>query len=346
MRILQAIAGRPQGGAENFFIRLAVALNQTGVHQKILIRHHQDRAAQLRHAGLAPLELRFGGIFDFASRHHFRKAIQEYRPSIVCTWMSRATALCPPGSPGQPFIHVGRLGGYYNLKYYRHCDHLVGNTQDIVDYILSEGWPRDRVHYLPNFVDATPGQEIPRSEFGIAPETTILLALGRLHENKAMDIAISALPALPDCHLLIAGEGPLREALVRQVQDLGIENRVSFLGWRDDTADLLATCDIFLCPSRHEPLGNVILEAFAQSKPVIAAASTGPSSLINHGENGLLFSIDDKDALTQAINRMRQEPDFKRTFGSAGHASYRAQFTQKVVLRQWLEFFSSITVKG
>ena len=116
MRILQAIAGRPQGGAENFFIRLAVALNQTGVHQKILIRHHQDRAAQLRHAGLAPLELRFGGVFDLHSRHHFRRVIREYRPSIVCTWMSRATALCPPGSSGHPFIHVGRLGGYYNLS--------------------------------------------------------------------------------------------------------------------------------------------------------------------------------------------------------------------------------------
>lgn len=345
MRILQAIAGRPQGGAENFFIRLAIALNQTGVHQKILIRHHQDRASQLRHAGLSPLELRFGGILDFASRHHFRKAVREYRPSIVCTWMSRATAVCPTKSPDHPFIHVGRLGGYYNLKYYRHCDHLVGNTQDIVDYILSEGWPRERVHYLPNFVGAAPGKSLPRSQFGIPPDKTLLLALGRLHENKAMDIPIAALPALPDCHLIIAGEGSLREALTRQARELGVQDRITFLGWRDDTADLLATCDIFICPSRHEPLGNVVLEAFAQSKPVIAAASSGPAFLINHGESGLLFTIDDKDALTQCVKRVGQDQDFGRSLAEAGHASYRAQFTQKVVLRQWLEFFSSITVK-
>ena len=68
--------------------------------------------------------------------------------------------------------------------------------------------------------------------------------------------------------------------------NLKVSDRVRFLGWRLDTPNLLATADALICPSRHEPLGNVILEAWAQERPVIAAASDGPKELIQNGKNG------------------------------------------------------------
>ena len=82
------------------------------------------------------------------TRRAFAHEIAAWRPDIVLTWMSRATRLCPRGD----FVHVARLGGYYDLKYYRRCDHLIGNTRAIVDYAIAEGWPRERISYLPNFV--------------------------------------------------------------------------------------------------------------------------------------------------------------------------------------------------
>ena len=63
--------------------------------------------------------------------------------------MSRATAKCPRG----PFVHVARLGGYYDLKYYRACDHLIANTRGIADYLIAAGRPADRVSVIGNFVD-------------------------------------------------------------------------------------------------------------------------------------------------------------------------------------------------
>jgi hypothetical protein len=96
----------------------------------VLIRRDPCRTRRLREAGVAVAELGFGGVFDLASRLAFRREIARWRPTIVLSWMNGATQLCPPGD----FIHVDRLGGYYDLKYYRRCDHLIANTRALVDY--------------------------------------------------------------------------------------------------------------------------------------------------------------------------------------------------------------------
>ncbi|MGH7062272.1 MAG: glycosyltransferase, partial [Stellaceae bacterium] len=150
-RLLQAIAGARHGGAETFFVRLAAALQRAGETQRVLIRRDTARVQSLRAAGVAVAEHRFGGPLDLASRLAFRREIARWRPDIVLTWMSRATRLCPRGD----FMHVARLGGYYDLKFYRRCDRLIGNTSAIVDYAVAAGWPRDRIEHLPNFVPDT-----------------------------------------------------------------------------------------------------------------------------------------------------------------------------------------------
>src|SRR3546814_11074829 len=96
--------------------------------------------------------------------------------------------------------------------------------------------------------------------------------------------------------LWLAGEGPRRRALMQQAARLGLGDRVRFLGWRDDVAALLRAADVFLCPSRHEPPGNVVIEAWAHGTPVVAAASQGPRPLIEDGTTGLLVALDDADA--------------------------------------------------
>src|SRR5439155_614551 len=142
-RLLQAMAGARHGGAEIFFVRLADALQRAGETQRVLVRPDPDRSRTLQEAGVPLAELRFGSLFDIATRTAFRREIAAWRPDIVLTWMSRATAMCPAGD----FVHVGRLGGYYDLQYYRRCQHLIGNTRAIVDYAVSQGWPRERAHY-------------------------------------------------------------------------------------------------------------------------------------------------------------------------------------------------------
>lgn len=340
IRLAQAMAGAEHGGAEAFFERLAIALQRSGeVDQRVLIRTNPRRAALLAQGNVATTQLPFGGMFDLRTKWAFKRAIKAHRPQVVLTWMNRATRFCPRGD----FVHVARLGGYYDLKYYRACDHLIGNTPDIRDWIINQGWPAERAHYVPNFVADTKAEPVARATFSTPPDAKLVVALGRLHENKAFDVLIDALAALPDTYLWIAGEGPRRAELEEQASKLGVKPRIRFLGWRDDVTKLLATADLFVCPSRHEPLGNVVLEAWAQGVPVVAAAAQGPRQLIANGETGLLVPIDDAPSLAASMRRMLSDRDAARAMGAAGRRAFEAEFTEASVVRAYLDFFAKVT---
>ncbi len=340
MRVLQAMAGAPHGGAEAFFTRLVAALQRAGVEQRAVIRRHDGRAAALRDAGVEVVELGFGGALDLVTTPRLRREIERFRPDVALTWMNRATRACPRGG----FVHVGRLGGYYDLKYYRRCDHLVANTRDIRRYLVDAGWPAARVHYLPNFVAGERAPASARAALETPDDAPLVFALGRLHRNKAFDVLIEALAALPGIWLWLAGAGPLEGELRVLAERRGVAERTRFLGWRDDVAALFAAADVFVCPSRHEPLGNVVIEAWAQETAVVAAASAGPADLIDDGETGLLVALDDANALAAALDRVLGDGALAARLAAAGRAVYEARYTEAVGVRQNLDFLERVAV--
>jgi glycosyltransferase involved in cell wall biosynthesis len=337
-RLLQAMAGARHGGAEAFFERLATALHRAGEDEAIIIRRDPERAARLRQGGLAPIELAFGGAFDLWTKPRLKQIIAQFRPRVVLTWMTRATKLCPRGD----FVHVARLGGYYDLRHYRDCDHLIGNTKALAAWMVAQGWPEARVHYLPNFAAGATMPPVARASLETPEGAPLALALGRLHPNKAFDVLLEAVAKVKDLYLWLAGEGPLEEALKRQAGALGIAGRVRFLGWRGDVPALLAACDMLVCSSRIEPLGNTILEAWAARKPVAAAASSGPAELIADGENGLLVPLDNATALAAALSRLSADKRLAETLAAAGHAVFAAQFAEPRVVAAYRDFFAKV----
>jgi len=338
MRVLQAMAGSEFGGAEAFFTRLVIALHRAGLNQRVLIRKNSTRAEALRNGGVEPVELAFGGRMDWRTRRAFKREVQAFKPDVVLTWMNRASAMCWKGD----FIHVARLGGYYDLKYYRNCDHLVANTEDIVEHLISQSWPGEKVHYLPNFVSGDAVEPIARKQFFTPSNAPLVLGLGRLHKNKAFDVLLEAVARVPDVYLWIGGEGPLRNDLEALAEKLAVKPRVRFLGWREDVEALLGACDLFVCPSRHEPLGNVIIEAWAQGLPVVAADSYGPGTLIDHLESGVLVPVDDPTTLARAMRNVLEDENLRQRIARQGHETYLAHFTEQSVVERYMEFFQRI----
>jgi glycosyltransferase involved in cell wall biosynthesis len=343
-RLLQAIAGARHGGAETFFLRLAAALQRAGEAQRVLIRRYPARAHILRSAGVTVAELAFGGALDLATRRAFRHEISAWRPHVVLTWMSRATRFCPRGD----FVHAARLGGYYDLKYYRRCDYLICNTRSIKKYAIAEGWPCGRVEYLPNFVPDI-SQVVEASTIAAAPRTgpPLAVTLGRLHPNKGFDLLLDALALTREVQLWIAGDGPMRHGLERQVARLRIGDRVRFLGWREDALSLLSRADLLVCPSLHEPLGNVVIEAWSAGLPVVATASDGPAELIEDGETGILVPLPDSpgggpSALARAIERLCDDRALRGRLGQTGRRAYEAAFTEEAVVTRYRQFFDRI----
>ncbi len=338
MRVMQIMAGGAHGGAEAFFERLTLALHRDGLTERAVIRRNSARAHRLSLEGVPVTQLPFGGPPDLYTPWRIRREIAAWSPNVVVAWMSRAASKTPRSRA----VLCGRLGGYYDLKYYRHCDHLIGNTEDIVAYIRNQGWPTDRAHYLPNFVSSKRVAPLARREFDTPDDAPLLVALGRLHTNKAFDVLIDALARVPGAYLWIAGTGPEDSALKARAIERDVGARVRFLGWREDAEAVLTAADIFVCPSRHEPLGNVVIEAFAQGLPVIATASQGPKALIEDGLNGLLTPVDDATALADAINRVIAAAALRYALAREGFATYQRQFTEAAVVADYRAFFQRV----
>jgi glycosyltransferase involved in cell wall biosynthesis len=172
----------------------------------------------------------------------------------------------------------------------------------------------------------------------------LLLALGRLHPNKAFDVLLRALADLPDAVLWLGGDGPERAALAALAGTLGVTERVRFLGWRQDTAPLYAAADVVVVPSRHEPLGNVVLEGWARRRPVVAAASAGPAALIADGISGRLVPVDDASALSSALAQLLADPAAAARLAVGGEAAWQAGYTEAAVRDRYLEFFRRVTI--
>jgi glycosyltransferase involved in cell wall biosynthesis len=338
MRVLHAIAGRAEGGAEAFFERLAAALARRGLTQQAAIREFPGRRDRLRAAGIEVVELGFGGALDLATRFALKRRIAAFRPDIVLSWMSRATRHTPRPTARLPFAHVARLGGYYDMKHYRACEALIANTEDIAEHCRRGGIADARVHVIPNFVAEQLAEPLARAELAPAG-APLLLCLGRLHPNKAFEVAIGALAEIPGAVLAIAGAGEERGKLEAQAVRLGLADRVRFLGWREDAARLIRTADFVLVPSRREPLGNVVLEGWAQGTPVIAAASLGPAALIRHGENGLLVPVEDAASLAAEITRAAGDNALRTRLIEGGRRTLLAEFSEPAIVARYLDLF-------
>lgn len=342
MRLLHIIAGGRYGGAETFFTDLVRGLSRAktakGVDQHAITRPHPERLAHLTESGCDYSPVRMGGPLDVFSSRAIKRAARSYDPDIVLAWMNRGARYAPKGR----WKTVGRLGGYYDLKYYGACDHLICNTPDLVRHCVAKGWPEARVDYIPNFSPAVDAVPVARGDLTTPADATVLLVLARLEEVKAVDVAVHALTDLPDAYLWVAGEGALEKELRSLATSLGLIDRVRFLGWRADREALLKAADICLVPSRHEPFGNVVINAWVAGRPVVAARSQGPGFLIRDGQSGLLVPVDDPIAMAEAVKTLATEPGLVKRLVAGGRDDVESSFSEAKVIAAYLNLFEKL----
>jgi glycosyltransferase involved in cell wall biosynthesis len=339
MKILQVMAGAEKGGAEKFFDRLVIALSRRGLSQYVICRAFSERLYHLRKHDIPFKNASFHRLLDFQTRSIIHRAIKVFKPDIIMTWMSRATHLCPKGSV--PI--VARLGGYYDLKYYKKADYLIGNTVGIQEYFIKKGWLPEKAKYLPNFVDPPESVEPQDKSVYLTPQNApLLLSMGRFHDDKGFDILIPALAHLPGVYLWLVGEGERENRLRYLAHEYSVQERIRFIKWQKDVSPLYKAADAYICPSRIEPLGNVVIEAWAHEIPVIAAESLGPKSLIKDQENGLLVPINNVKALAGAIKRLLSSKSLGKQLSVQGLRTYDTYYTEEKVCQHYINFFKQL----
>jgi glycosyltransferase involved in cell wall biosynthesis len=339
LRVMTTAAGAEFGGSETFFVSLTLALKRAGVDVHAAMKAFPIREEAFRAGGVpyvsAPF---FYPPLDFWTPHVIRKHAREFRPDCVLTFTGRGGQMTPPGD----YALIGRLGGYYRLEYYKRCNYLVCITPDLVRHVVEGGFPKERVFFIPNFPVIQDTPAIDRATFDTPKDAKLALALGRLHKAKALDVLLKAVAKVPDLWLWIAGEGPDRDELVQLSKDFGIDNRVRFLGWRTDRSALLRASDLCVFPSRYEPNGTVVVEAWAHGIPLVTAASAGPAWIARDNEDALIAPIDDVDGLAERMRAVLSSKELAAKLVANGYTRIELEFSEKAVVGEYIKMFETV----
>jgi glycosyltransferase involved in cell wall biosynthesis len=344
MRILHVIAGAQTGGAETFAQDAITALAARGVEQRVVTRPHPLPLQRFAGAGIPVETMQFSRIDRwFGGRRRIRDLAAGFKADIVHAWMARAASFVPSGMPCPV---IGWFGGPYDLKYYRTADFFIGVTHDIARHVVASGGAEDRTFIVHTFGTLPDAPAIRRADFDTPDDAPLLLTLSRLHPKKGIDTLLHALVAVPGAYLWIAGDGPDRAAYESLAMRLGLSSRVRFLGWRTDRRALIEAADICVLPSRYEPFGTVIVEAWSMKRPLVATLADGARQYVRDGSDGLLCPIDDVAALADRIARLVADPHLRTQLAANGYESYRRTFHRDVVIARLIETYRRVIQIG
>ncbi|MBF0571032.1 MAG: glycosyltransferase family 4 protein [Candidatus Omnitrophica bacterium] len=184
-----------------------------------------------------------------------------------------------------------------------------------------------------------------RCQYGIGPMDPMVLIVGRMVYQKGPDLLVGAIPYIlndyPNAKFVFAGDGEMRHEVEQQACNMGVSHATRFLGKKNPLAvrDLLKATDCVCVPSRNEPFGIVILEAWCAGKPVIATINGGPNEIIWHDVNGLKIQ-DNSQSIAWGITEVFGDFDHARWMGNNGRITVETAFSWDVIADETLTIYS------
>ncbi len=342
-KILHVVAGAPRGGAETFSLDAMKALHDEGVDQFVMCRPHDNVVKALDERGIEYHPLTFNWIRKPFEKNTIVKKINKFQPNLVHCWMSRASSFAPANT-SVPVL--GWFGGYYNLKNYKDCDFYMGVTKDIVRHIIDETNKPHRAFLVHTFGTLEASEPVTKADFDIPEDAKVVLLLSRMHRKKGVDTLLLAAGELENIYFLLAGDGPSIDEYKKLCEGLDLNDRVRFLGWRNDRSALLNIADVCVLPSRYEPFGTVIAEAWYAGVPLVATKAAGAKQYVTHEKDGLLCDINDSDTLASRIRTVLTDEKMRDKLIFEGQISYQALFSKQVVISSLLSAYQSMIKTG
>lgn len=235
----------------------------------------------------------------------------------------------------------------------RYTSMILTNAEAIKRFVVSSTKIEpDRVRVIYNSVNPARFSSVDpialRSELGIMPEARVITSIGRLEEQKDFRTFLAACAMVRErtgslpIKILIVGQGSLRKELERLAQALGIAGETVFLGWRKDIEIVLAITDIFVLTSIREGLPNVILEAMAAGKPVVASYVGGIPEVVTDGVTGFVVPARNASGFAEAIGRLLNDPDLAAAMGRRGQTRACEVFTEDRCLSETRQIYCQL----
>ena len=229
----------------------------------------------------------------------------------------------------------GRLRKLANRVLARLSDSVIGCGDEIAAALESQGVPAQRILSIPNGIDLQRFQGAQgagvREEFGVQAERVVLGMVGRLHVQKGHEVLLECLAGMSETQrravaCLVIGVGELEQRLRSRVEQLGLEDVVTFTGSRTDVPRLVAALDVFVMPSLWEGLPIALLEAMASGRAVLCSSVGSIPGVVQHGENGWLVEPGNVQALREAILTLVDDPGLRARLGHRAREQVIARF--------------------
>jgi glycosyltransferase involved in cell wall biosynthesis len=361
LRVLHLLVTMPVGGAEDLvaaivrgldpqrFSAAVATLGPPGPVARELLAQGYDVAS-------LGLDIKRTAAWRVAGT--VRRFLQANRPDILHTHLyhpnlyGRLAAL----GLGLPGVVAAVHNSYTRVKFHRRVWNfllawvtdriLVGSPQVWQDVRRYDGVPASRLMLMPYGIPMaelnTPlSREAARERLEV--RGLVIGAVGRLEDQKGHAHLLAALPEvrreIPDLVMLMVGEGRRQEDLKRQVQALGLQDMVRFLGTRRDLPEIYRALDIFVHPSLWEGLPLALLKAMGAGLPVVATRVSGSMEAIVDGVNGRLVAPGDPPALAQAILELSRNPEEQRRLADAARRTVTAHYSLEAMLRRLEELY-------
>ena len=348
---------RAWGGAEVYLMQLLTAVRAAGVRPRVFCADRREVDAwveELERLGY-PVE-RYRPTKEFNPLGYFiaRKLLRGFQlihinkthprnslPAVVAARLSGAKVVVATEhialSPESHFPMGRRIITFLVRCANRLLDKTIAVSELSRDMLIeSYGIPPERIVAIRNGMDVGRFDEevdevAVRAELGLAPDDRVAILIGRFAAGKGHNHAIRAAKLasgrVPDLKMILAGDGKLENDLRTEAEELGVSDRVLFVGFRRDIPRLLAVSDVLVLPSEDESLPLVILEAMSSRLPVIATDVGGISEAVDDGRTGILVSPRDTEGLADAIVEVLGDQERARAMGLEGRRKVEAEFS-------------------
>lgn len=324
MRIILVTNGLRFGGAERIVEALAIDFSRLGDDVAVVATTRDGPIGDIiRDHGIPVHLLNIASSLDLRPVYRLARIARQFRADVIHSHLAVSdivTSMARPMLGGTRLVTTIHNPGIeldrFKTKLWRaslHSFHRVLSVSQRVQESLSSRLNPQVVHpSLIRMKDGFPPREEVRSRLGIKPEDKVIMAVGRLTPIKGFDVLKEAANLVGDKNVrfLLVGEGGERQRLEG--------GRLELLGARDDAAELMLAADIVVAPSRSEGLPQVLLEAMAAGRPVVATHVGGTPEVVVHGQTGILVPPNQPAALSQGLNQMLNDEDLRVQYGQAG----------------------------
>ena len=285
-------------------------------------------------------------LLDCRSYARFQLFLQSVQPDIIQVWSNKIARFLWPKPPCPVVTYLGSHPDRRRVQRLKSTsDAFIVPAHDMMDDLRSKGFTHHPIHVMNHYADTSEVPPYARSDF-LGGQAPLILAGGRLVRDKGFDLLLSICASLKaPFHLLIAGTGPEETSLKERMIALGLQDKVTFLGWRDDFQRLLATADIVVIPSRYEPFGLVVLEAMARKKPVVVSDVSGPKRILAHADGAaLMLSLDDQAAWLKALETLLKDSMERKALAESGFHYVKTYYGPEAARVSLINFYD--TLKG